>query len=531
MKSQIKILAVAAFSLSAQLASVSALASGTLNIALLQEPPQLDNTKSTDTTSGMILGHIQEGLTRIDKNGGTSPGVAERWEVTDKGVTFHLRKNALWSDGKPVTAKDFIFSWKKTLDPKNASEYAFILYPIKNAEAINTKGASPDTLGVSAPDDRTLKIVFEKPCGYFVSTTSHASFYPIRQDFYEAQAGRYGADAKNLLSNGPFILKSWQHGASLSMEKNPNYWDKDKISLDKIEAGYIVPDASTQLNFFKDKKIDTIERMKKEDLPKVQSVGAKVRTFSDGSVFFLEFNFRDGRVTRNKNLRKAIEAAFNPQEFATKVIGIPGTGTGLGFIPRWVRGSKDLFRKEYPLTQKKPDLAKARQYVEAAKKELGGTIPPVSLLTSDTPLDGQVGEYFQAVLKQIGVDIRIDRQIFKQRLAKMTAGEFDIASAGWGPDYPDAMTFADLKASWNLNNRGRYSNPEYDQAIRDAMATTNTKKRMDAMAKAEKIGIDDVAQLSLYERTVAYLVNDRVDGVVRSPFAPDPDYTRAVVKK
>jgi oligopeptide transport system substrate-binding protein len=502
-----------------------------LNYALMQEPPQLDSTKSTDTQSSFVLGHILEGLTRTDKNGATIPAGAEKWEINDKGATFHLRKNALWSDGKPVTAKDYIFSWKKTLDPKNASEYAFILYPIKGAEAINTKGASPDTLGVTAADDHTLKITFESPCGYFVSLTSHTTYYPIRQDFYDAQAGRFGADAANILFNGPFVLTEWKHGASLTLDKNPHYWNKAKIALDQIKIPYIVPDASAQFNFFKDNKIDVLERMKKEDLPKAQSQGMRVKTFSDGSVFFLEFNFRDGRATRNKNLRKAIQAAFNPDEFVAKVVGIPGTGPGLGFIPKWVRGTKDTFRKEFPLPKPKADLAKAKQFVEAAKKELGGTIPPLAWLTQDTPLAAQEAEYFQAVLKQIGIDLRIDKQIFKQRLAKMTAGEFDIVSAGWGPDYPDAMTFADLKASWNLNNRGRYSSPEYDKAIREALATTNVKKRMEAMARAEKIGLDDVANLPTYERIQAYLVNDRVEGVIRSAFSPDPDFTQASVKK
>src|SRR3954467_9766626 len=139
-----------------------------VSLALLNEPPQLDSTRQVDVTSAFIVGHIMEGLTRYGTKGEILPGVAEKWDLKPTGAVFHLRKNAKWSDGKPVTANDFVFSWRKVVDPANASEYAFIMYAVKNAEAINTKKLPVAELGVSAPDPYTLKVEFERPCGYFL---------------------------------------------------------------------------------------------------------------------------------------------------------------------------------------------------------------------------------------------------------------------------------------------------------------------------------------------------------------------------
>lgn len=507
-------------------------ANKTLSYALSTEPPQLNSLKSTDTESFFILGHTMEGLTRYGKSGEIVPGVAEKWTMNDQGATFTLRKNAKWSDGKPVTAKDFLFSWRALVNPKTASEYAFIMYPVKNAEAINKGKLDPKELGVSAPDDYTVKVVFEKPCGYFLGLTAFGSFMPIREDFYNSKKDRYAADAGDLVYNGPFMLTKWTHGASLALDKNPNYWNKDRIALDRIDIPYITPDNNARFNFFKDNKVDLLETLNKDDLQKAQAERLKMKNFADGTLLFLEFNFRDKRPTANKNLRKAIASVFNADEYVNRVVGIPGTKPGLGLIPQWLRGSKDLFRKEHPMAARKANVAEGKKLIELAKKEMGVTsIPPLVWLTGDTPLSAKEAEYFQSLLKTtLGLELKIDKQIFKQRLAKMSAGDFDIVAAGWGPDYSDPMTFAELMTSWNENNRGQYKNAAYDKLIRSAQATAHATTRMTAMADAEKLAIDDFAILPLFERTKVYVHHDRVEGIVRHAVGPDPDFTMASIK-
>ena len=510
----------------------SALEKNTAYFPLGQEPPQLNGMKATDQVSFFVLGHVMEGLTRIGKDGIPVAGVAESWKLDDKGATFKIRKNAKWSDGKAVTAKDFVYAWRTALDPKTASEYAFILYYVKNAEAIN-QGKMPGTeLGVQAVDDSTLKVTFEKPCGFFLGLTAFPTYLPVREDFHKQSGDKYGAEATTLLYNGPFVLTKWVHGASLRFDKNANYWNASAIKLAAIDVPYVTSDNNARFNFFKDNKVDLLETLNKDDLPKALQEHFKTKPFADGTLLFMEFNFRDGHPTRNLNLRKAIAEVVNYKEYVDRIVGIPGTQPGLGIVPRWLNGVKNKFRAEYPMKDRKMDLSAAKKYVEAAKKELGGTLPALTWLTGDSNLAGKEAEYFQQIFKsQLGIDLKIDKQIFKQRLAKMTSGDFDIVAAGWGPDYADPMTFVDLMASWNENNRGKYSNKQVDDLIRKAQGTANQKIRMDSMAAAEKIVLDELAVLPTYERTVMSVYHDRIQGVVRHQVGPDPDFTFATVKE
>jgi len=497
-------------------------------MAMGAEPPELNSTKATDQESFFVLGHVMEGLTRVDRDGRQVPGVAESWQITDMGATFKLRPNAKWSDGKPVTAHDFVYAWRTVVDPKNASEYAFILFPIKNAEKIVQGKAKLEELGVRARGDLTLEVQFEKPCGYFLALSSFATYFPVREDFHKAQEGKYGADADKLLYNGPFKLTYWVHGAALRFEKNETYWNSDKIKLKKIEVPYITADDSARFNLFKDGKIDLLG-LSKNSLENALREGFRLKKFADGSVFYLEYNFQPGHITRNKNLRKAIQLVFDAEEYTNKVIGIPGTIPGSVLIPSWLTGKARNFREEYPVAAVKPDLARAKQYMEAFLKEEKLQSPPSLVwLTGDSPSSSKEAEYFQSILKShLGIELKIDKQIFKQRLAKMMAGEFDIVSAGWGPDYADPMTFADLFASWNENNRGRWKNESYDALIRKAQGTTNVQVRMDSMAAAEKILLEEQAILPLFERSVVYTHSERVTGIIRRSVGADPDFSEA----
>jgi oligopeptide transport system substrate-binding protein len=503
-----------------------------VTIAMGAEPPDLNATKATDSESFFILGHVMEGLTRAGKDGKPSPAVAERWEITDAGATFHLRANAQWSDGKPVTAHDFVYAWRTVVDPKNASEYAFILFPIKNAEKIVSKKAPVESLGVQAVDARTLKVTFEKPCGYFLSLTSFATYFPVRGDFHQLHGERYGAEANTLLYNGPFRLTQWVHGASLKLEKNPGYWNASAVKLSAIQIPYITPDLSAQLNLYKDGKIDLVS-LGKNTLKTAMQERFKMKRYSDGTVFYLEFNFAEGRITRNKNLRKAIQYVLDGEEFVGRVISIPGTLVGTSVIPTWIAGKNGLFREDYPIESVKPNLTLAKQHLADAMKELGLKAPPTLVwLTGDSPGASKEAEYFQNLLSStLGITLKIDKQIFKQRLAKMSAGEFDIVSAGWGPDYNDPMTFADLKTSWNENNRGRWKNAQYDELIRKAQSTTKNTVRMDAMAAAEKILLEELPILPLYERSVIYSQSDRLANVGRRAVGFDPDFTYATTRE
>ena len=294
-----------------------------IRIALNQEPPQLNSFLTEDSVSMMVLGHIMEGLLRYDKRGRLKPGVAERWDINPEGATFYLRKNSLWSDGKPVTAKDFVFAWRMAVDPKVASEYAFIMYPVKNAEAINTGKIKDITqLGVKAIDDYTLKVDFEYPCGYFLGLAAFATYFPVREDFYKSKGSKYAAEASDLLFNGAFKLTKWVHGASLRMEKNENYWNKNKVTLSVIECPYITADTTALLNLFKDDKI-VVANLDSETIKTAMKGKMKIRKFASGRLRYIVFNHREGKVTATLTSEKPFVRSLIPRCLPTRWSGFP----------------------------------------------------------------------------------------------------------------------------------------------------------------------------------------------------------------
>ncbi|MDH3643749.1 MAG: peptide ABC transporter substrate-binding protein [Gammaproteobacteria bacterium] len=504
--------------------------SKTVTLFLREEPPQLDSSRSTDQVSGMILGHVMEGLLRYDEHNRLAPGMAEKWEVTENGATFRIREDARWSDGEPVTAHDFVFAWRLALDPANASEYAFILYPVKNGEAINAGTMPTSALGAVAVDDRTLRVEFERPVAYFAKLVAFSTYGPIRQDFYESTQGRYGSDADTLLYNGAFALTRWVHGAHVRMEKNNYYWNAERVKINVLDFPYITSDANATINLFKDNKV-AYTGLLAENLNDAMEQRWHIQRFMDGSVFFIEFNHREDRVTRNTNLRKAMQYAVDPAELVYKVTKLPGYLPGESLFPVWLRGVDGYLRQEYPAPKAQLDVAKARDYLEKAKKELGvSEIPPLVVLTGDNPLSNTQSEYFQQVFrKHLGLELKIDKQIFKQRLAKMTSGDFDLVMAGWGPDYDDPLTFADLFATWNMNNRGRYSNPELDGLVRIAQESLEPRTRMDAFGAIQDILFEDAVILMNYERGVTYVSNPAIGGIVRRAVGPDPDFSNSFI--
>ena len=503
---------------------------GTVTLALAEEPPQLDSTRTTDQVSGMILGHVMEGLLRYDEHQRLEAGVAERWDLRETGATFWLREDALWSDGQPVTAHDFVFAWQTALDPATASEYAFILYPLKNAAAINTGQTPRDQLGVRAVSDRVLEVELERPTAHFSKLVAFPTYYPIREEFYRSRDGRYGADATDLLYNGPFEMVRWVHGAHVRLEKNPYYWDSDRIRINVLDMPYVTSDTAATVNLFKDGAVATAS-LDAEALDNALALRWNISRFQDGSVFYLDFNFRPDRATSNRNLRKALQLVNDPSELVYKVIKIPGYQPGVSLFPAWLKGVDGFFRQEYPPPPLRPDVDEARRHLELAKEELGvDRIPPLILLTGDSPFSNKHAEYYQnLIMRTLGLEIKIDKQIFKQRLAKMTAGQFDLVAAGWGPDFDDPLTFADLYASWNLNNRGLYKNPELDRLVRVAENSLDARTRMDAFGEIQDILHEDVVLLHNYERGIVYVRDPRLRGVVRRAIGADPDYTNAFI--
>lgn len=316
----------------------------------------------------------------------------------------------------------------------------------------------------------------------------------------------------------------------MTFERNPHFWNQDEIHLDTIHVPYITSDANASLNFFKDSKIATTG-LQAENLTEAMRLGWQIRQHRDGVVFFMEFNHRPERVTGNLNFRRALQLVLDMDELVYKVTKLPGYEPGVSLFPGWLMGESDLLRKEYPPEKIRPNTAQAKEYLQRALQELGlSQTPTLVLLAGDNPISNIQSEWVQQTLKtELGIDVKIDKQIFKQRLAKMTSGDFDFVLAGWGPDYNDPLTFGDLFASWNKNNRGQYNSPELDGLIQTAQGQLDPGVRMRAFGDIQQHLIDRAVILPMYERGVTYVVDPRLKQLKRRVIGPDPDLSRAYI--
>lgn len=496
-----------------------------ITIALTQEPPSLNTLQTTDLVSFFVMGHIMEGLLRYDQRGRLVPAVAESWTMKDREVVFRLRENARWSNGRPVTADDFVFAWRKMVDPEFAAPYATILYPISNARRIHHGEMPLQSLGITAVDARTLKVTLEVPTPWFPALTVHLAYYPVPEDFYKQAPDRYATEPQNLLSNGPFKLTSWVHGASLAMERNDTYWAREKIRLAKINVGYISEDNRTRLNLFRDDAI-ALARLDAETVSEAVRQKLRVKTFVSGGLAFIQFNVRG--TAGNLALRKAVQAIVDPEILVNNVIAVPGYKPARSFFPSWLMAAEKPFQDAYPPRPVKRGLAAAKEWMQKALSVSDGEIPPLTLLTVNSPTGMKIAEYIQGLLnRDLGLNVRIDNQTIKQYLAKARGGDFDLAVSSWYPDYDDVLTYADLLASWNPNNRGGYKNPDYDASLQQLQTATESEQRYGAASRLQDLIRDEAMVIPLMETGSAYLVHPQLKGVVRRVIGPDPDYTYA----
>ncbi len=503
-----------------------------VTLDMQEEPRNMDPQKAQDVVAFSIIGHVMEGLVRMDPRNKVIPGQAESWEkLSDTKYRFKLRKSNKWSNGKPVTANDFVFAWQRGLSPKTASLYAFLLFPLKNGEAINQGKMKPSQLGVKAVNATTLEIELERPTGYFLRLLSFGTYMPANKDFVTKHGAKYASSNDKLLYNGPWLLSKWKHNSSMRLDKNSKYWNAKNIHINTIDMPYLIRDANTKYKMVKDGKYDMIRSMEKSQLPDAQKNRMNIKSYNPGAVWYLQFNTTDG-VFKNQSIRKALSVGVNRQNLVSNVIGIPGTKTIFGIIPDYMPGVKLTYGREFKKTFKDNDIVGAKKLIAKGLKELGlKKMPEISLLISDSESHKKNAEFLQAnFLKDLGIKLKIDVQTFKVRLEKTTNKDYQIVMAGWGPDYLDAMTFADLFTSWNTNNDSGWANKKYDAYIKTAMNSTDQKIRIESMSKAEDILIKESPIAPLFQSKRVYIINPNLVGVLRKPVGADPDFYYARIK-
>ncbi|ULG72645.1 peptide ABC transporter substrate-binding protein [Macrococcus brunensis] len=496
-----------------------------LNFASSSDIPTLDSSLATDQVSFDTFNQVMEGLYTLDKDDKAVPGVAEGDpEISKDGKTWtiKLRKDAKWSNGDPVTAKDFVFAWQRSLDPKTAAEYAYIMMDLKNAAAVNEGKMKPSELGVKAVDDNTLEIQLETAVPYFKELLAFGSFLPQNEKFVKEQGSKYGTTKDTTLYNGPFVLSEWNTEKNFQYKKNDQYWDKDKVKLTEINY-QIVKDAQTALNMYTTGDIDAVG-LTAENVDKYKS-DKNFSTELDASTYFVRMNQGKNKDLANKNLRLALAKSIDKEKL-TKTILNNGSIAIDTLMPK--EFVKNEAGEDYISGVKSPlnyDKAEAQKYLEKAKKELGKDKFEFEYLTFDADTAKKAGEYVKEQVETSlpGVTLKIKQQPFKQKLELESKGNYELAFGGWGPDYPDPMTFLDMFVTKGAHNQTGWSNAEFDKMIKDAKGPLLQKpeERWTTLQDAETKFLDEAVIIPMYQAGGARLRQGYIKNFVTHKFAGD----------
>jgi oligopeptide transport system substrate-binding protein len=491
-----------------------------ITINLASEPADLCTITTTDTVSFTVIRHVIENLVSLDANDQVAPGVAESWDVSEDGLnyTFHLRNNMKWSNGEPVTAKDFVFAWTALLDPNYAAEYAYFGYVFKNGMKFNNGEVGADQLGFKAVDDYTLEVTLENPTPYFLSTLAFGVLAPMNEKAYKEYGTAYATDADKIVTNGPFLMSSWEHENKIVLTKNPDYYDAAKINLETINM-VMINDSNAVLNSLKAGELD-VGGLLGDQVKMLEGEGFPTFTYDDGSCFYLEYNLTDPYLA-NANLRTALTYAIDKQAFVDSVMknsSLPATG----FTPPGINGLEKKFAEEVGATVPVVDVAKANEYLDKALSELGVTKDQLkfTMISDDGDLPIKIASFVQEQLRaNLGIEIQVESMPFKSRLDRMTNKDFSIVFAGWGPDYNDPMTFLDMFETGNGNNHTSYSNPAYDELLNKVRVTLDPKERFGYLMDLEKLLMTDLPIGPVYWRNRDYFISGKIEsGVIRTAF-------------
>jgi oligopeptide transport system substrate-binding protein len=470
------------------------------------EPPSLDWSLATDHVSFNVISNLMVGLTEFDKDLKPAPVIAKSWELQDGGkkIVFHLRDDVHWSDGKKVRAQDFEYSWKRLLSPKTASQYAYILFDVANAQEYNEgKVKEASSVGVQAPDDQTLVVTLRHPASYFLAITTFEVTYPQRQDIIEKFDTRW-TEPGNMVTNGPFRLQTWRHENQIELSANSTFF-RGKPTLDKVTM-YMVNEKTTAVTMFEQDNLDFIDdhSIPPLDKPRLSKMpGYKLVPQLRGEYYAFAV---DRKPFDNPQVRKAFAMAID-RDVLPKILQGGQTPATSWVPPGMLAHNPEIGLKFNP--------AEAQRLLKEAGYPNGKGLPPIVLGYNTDEEKKLVAEAVQSMWqKHLGVVVRIENQEWKVFLKKLQTDPFPVFRSGWGADYPDPDNFMKLFTSNSGNNHSRWKNPRYDQLLELAARELDAKKRSQLYDDAQKILTEkDAAIVPLYWKAEATMLNPRFTGL------------------
>ncbi|PWD88251.1 ABC transporter substrate-binding protein [Ignatzschineria cameli] len=476
------------------------------------EPQSLDPHKIEGVPEANLARDQFEGLVNIDLNGEIRPGVAESWENDDYRVwRFNLRKDAKWSNGDPVTAEDFVYSWKRLVDPNTASPYAsYLQYAhVENVDDIVNGKADPDTLGVRALDDHTFEITLSEPIPYIDKLVGHTSTVPVHRATVEKYGNQWTAPG-NFVSNGAYKLKDWVVNERIVLQRNDQYWDNDKTVIDEVTF-LAIPSEVTDVNRYRSGEVDMTNNAIPVDLfSRLQrDIPDEVKISPSLCTYYYEINneqapFDDARV------RAAVKLALDRDIIANKVMG-QGQTPAFGFTPPSTVDMEAIEPEWFQLTQKERN-EKAKQLLADAGYGPGNPLS-FTLLYNTSEAHRKVAIAAASILKQnAGIEVKLENQEWKTFLDSRHQGNYEVARAGWCADYNEPSSFLNIMLSTSSNNTSHYKSDAFDVAMRKSITAATEDDRVKAYQEAERILDEDSAIVPIYYYVSPRLVKPYVGG-------------------
>lgn len=495
---------------------------GILDVCISSEPSTIDPALNSAVDGAVMLQHSFEGLVKwVDDGNGNAilaPGQAESWDVSEDGLTwtFHLRDGIKWSDGKPVVAADFEYAWRRLVNPETGADYEYMLDMVA--------GYADNDLQIKAVDEKTFEVTLSALTPYFEEICAFPATFPVRQDIVEGN-DMWTMEKETFIGNGPYQMTEWVHNSVITFEKNPEYYDADKMTAPVIKF-HLKDDQNAILAGYRSNELDFIQGVPQDELAALLGSGELVVTPYVGT-YFVAFQtevdpFDDPLV------RKAFTLAID-RNFIVETITQSGQIPASGFVPAGVYDAKgadgDDFRTVggdyYKMAAEdyQANCDEARELLAEAGYPNGEGFPVVTYLYNTSQGHQAIGEALQNMwLTELGVQVELENQDWSVFLVERKEGNFSIARHGWIADYNDPMTFLDMWMTGGGNNDAQYSNPKYDELIQAAKASSDQEERMKLMHEAEAIAIgEDFIVAPIYFYTNSHMMKPNVQGMYYTP--------------
>lgn len=494
-----------------------------LSVQVGPSPETIDPALNSAVDGANMIIHAFDGLLKFDQDNNIVGACADEWEVSEDGLTwtFHLRDGLKWSDGSDLTAEDFVYSWKRIVDPNTAAPYGSIINVVKGFD--EAAAGDVDALGVSAPDAQTFVVELNNPCTYFEKLAAFATCVPVQQATIDANGDAWTIDPATYITNGAYYMTEFTDGDRIVFEKNPYYYDAENVTFQTI-IWNLIEDVNAAYTAYQNDDVQMIKSVPTEEIPALEG-NEEFHVESILGVYYLSLNC-EREPFNDPLVRKALSLAIDREYCANTIMqgtytpatGVVPTGcsdaeAGSSFPETTVANYGDFFSADY-----EANLEEAKALLAEAGYPNGEGFPVIDYMTNDTGYHKPMAEYLQQAWGELGIQMNVNIQEWKTVTADRRAGNFDAARNGWVMDYDDPSNTLELFESTNGNNDGKYNNPEYDALMDAARTTADVNEHYELLHEAEKMLLDDAACIPVAFQADFWLQKSNLKGTWHSPY-------------